>query len=137
MTLSVVRRFATVALLLASLATLVSCAIVPMTQPAAARAGSAAESQRLHALFDAAWEADMQRFPEWATYVGDDRYGDRLHDASAENEAAWYVGMRRLLEAGQRSRRGPSRIVFLPPERECLLLMQSASTRSPPRPIQV
>ena len=40
------------------------------------------ESRKLHALFDARWEVQMRTYPEWATYVGDSRYGDRLYDAS-------------------------------------------------------
>jgi uncharacterized protein (DUF885 family) len=44
-------------------------------------------SQRLHAVFDDHWEALMRRYPEWATSVGDHRYGDRLYDASPDAEA--------------------------------------------------
>ena len=38
----------------------------------------------LQALFDRAWEESAQRFPEWGTYRGDNRYNDRLSDASPE-----------------------------------------------------
>ena len=55
----------------------------------------------LHALFDAAWEDNMRRYPGWATYVGDNRYGDRLDDASPEAEAAGYAEQRRQLAAAQ------------------------------------
>ncbi len=53
------------------------------------------EAQRLHALFDQAWEDAMRRHPSWATYTGDRRYGDRLDDASPEAEAAAYDQARR------------------------------------------
>jgi uncharacterized protein (DUF885 family) len=42
------------------------------------------EARKLHALFDATWEEGAQQFPEWATYRGDHRYGDRLADMSAQ-----------------------------------------------------
>ena len=54
--------------------------------PAAALAAEAdaTASRALQALFDRAWEDSAQRFPEWATYRGDNRYNDRLSDASPE-----------------------------------------------------
>ncbi|MEO5697518.1 MAG: DUF885 family protein, partial [Burkholderiaceae bacterium] len=58
-------------------------------------------AQGLHALFDAAWESNMRRYPEWATDVGDDRYGDRLYDASAANEAEAFDEQRRLLRQAE------------------------------------
>ena len=36
----------------------------------------------LHALFDEDWEWTLQEYPEFATYLGDDRYNDRLDDLS-------------------------------------------------------
>jgi uncharacterized protein (DUF885 family) len=39
-----------------------------------------AESQRLHAIFDAQWEATARRHPEVATFRGDHRFGDRWTD---------------------------------------------------------
>ena len=32
-------------------------------------------TRQVRALFDDSWEASMRRYPEWATYVGDNRYG--------------------------------------------------------------
>ena len=64
--------------------------------PIAASAG--AQTRAVHALFDIAWESNMRRYPEWATYAGDNRYGDRLYDASPANEAEGYVEQRRLLQ---------------------------------------
>ncbi len=93
----------TLAALLAS-AGLAGCALPPAlpTQaaaPATAQAGSASprsdNTRQLHALFDTAWEQAMQRYPQWASYVGDRRYGDRLEDASPEAEAAGYAETRR------------------------------------------
>ena len=73
--------------------------------PAKAAAVSAAESFHLHALFDATWEDNMRRHPEWATYVGDHRYGDRLGDASPEAEAEAYAAARRQLAQARAIRR--------------------------------
>ena len=64
-----------------------------------------AETKHLHALFDARWEWSMKTYPEWATYVGDHRYGDRLGDASREAEAAGYATARRDLAEAQTIRR--------------------------------
>ena len=64
-----------------------------------------AETRRLHALFDARWEAQMKTYPEWATYVGDHRYGDRLNDASREAVAAEYAGARQALGEARAIRR--------------------------------
>ena len=53
---------------------------------------------KLHALFDEAWEADLRRFPEFGTYVGDNRFGDRLTDATARVDAEAYAEGREQLE---------------------------------------
>ena len=58
-------------------------------------------TKRLHALFDARWEAQMQRYPEWASYLGDTRYGDRLEDASPAATAAGYAATRETLASAQ------------------------------------
>ena len=87
-------RGAVFAVLLSLLAALVSCAAPPAAQvPGAA--------QRLHALFDEAWEGEMRRHPPFATYVGDTRYGDRLEDASPAAEAEGYAAARRYLAQAQ------------------------------------
>lgn len=62
--------------------------------PAVEAEVDAAETARLHALFDTQWERLMRTYPEWATMVGDHRYGDRLRDASPEAIAAEFDGMR-------------------------------------------
>ena len=104
--------------LLLVLATLAACATVPpgvapaasptappttLAAPGPARSPAATA---LHTLFDASWDAAMQRYPEWATYVGDKRWGDRLYDASPENEAAGYADLRQQLAAAQAVDRG-------------------------------
>lgn len=92
-------------LLLAAM--LAACSTVPATTPATAAPGQPATASRgpaaqaLHALFDRSWDEALQRHPEWATYVGDDRFGDRLGDASAEAEAAEFDAARRDLAAAQ------------------------------------
>jgi len=63
------------------------------------------ETKRLHALFDARWEWSMKTYPEWATFVGDHRYGDRLGDASREAEVAQHAMARSDLAAAQAIRR--------------------------------
>ncbi len=98
MMLRTAKYCAAVALTLTATVAVVGCAsstAAPQSAPALPEAG---ESQRLHALFDEAWEANMRRYPGWATYVGDNRYGDRLYDASPANEADEYVTARRHLE---------------------------------------
>ena len=76
----------------------------PQAAPAAAPA-DAAETQRLHALFDARWEARMQDRPEWATYSGDHRYGDRWSDESPGAIAARYAATRQVLAQARAMRR--------------------------------
>jgi uncharacterized protein (DUF885 family) len=55
------------------------------------------QTRRLHALFDAEWEWSMRTYPEWATFSGDHRHGDRLHDASAPAIAAEFAHSRAAL----------------------------------------
>ena len=61
---------------------------------ASAEPVDAESTRRLHALFDDEWEATMIRQPEWATYLGDNRYGDKLFDASPAAEDANYARIR-------------------------------------------
>lgn len=87
-------------------AALAGCATAPGTPPAAAGSSAATPTrspaaQALHALFDQAWEDAMRRHPDWATYVGDNRFGDRLEDASPEAEAAEFVSWRQNLAAAR------------------------------------
>jgi len=63
------------------LATLPFCLCVSAT-PAEAQANSA--GAQLKSLFDEEWEYELRTSPETATFVGDDRYNDRLTDYSAQ-----------------------------------------------------
>ena len=97
------RRYALAVALLVS--TLAACSGLQApdhpAQPMAASASVEAQATHLHALFDERWEAAMRRHPEWATYVGDKRYGDRLYDASAENEANAFAEARQQLRQAE------------------------------------
>jgi uncharacterized protein (DUF885 family) len=66
------------------LAVLMSCAAAT----AVAQEADARETRALQALFERDWEASARDFPEWATYRGDHRYGDKLTDMSAAAIAA-------------------------------------------------
>ena len=74
--------------------------IVP---PAAAlSAPGPAAAQRLQALFARHWEESAARFPEWATWRGDHRFGDHFTDMSPAGRAAhdaWTRGWLREVEA--------------------------------------
>lgn len=67
---------------------------VTTATPAPSAVARSPAATALHALFDAQWADNMQRYPEWATSVGDNRHGDRLGDASAEAEAERYALVR-------------------------------------------
>ena len=56
-----------------------------------------AQRLKLLALFEASWQDRMRRSPEWATFNGDNRYGDRLSDVSAAQQAANFALMREEL----------------------------------------
>lgn len=73
--------------------------------PATPAAADPAETARLHALFARTWEEGAQRFPEWATYRGDHRYGDRLSDASLAGEQAMDAALRQALTEARSIRR--------------------------------
>src|SRR5262245_27608195 len=40
--------------------------------------------QELHDLFREDWEWTLKEYPEFGTYIGDDRYNDKLSDLSLE-----------------------------------------------------
>lgn len=46
--------------------------------------GGNAEVDKLHTLFDEAWERDLRESPTYASYLGDKRYNDQWGDLSAE-----------------------------------------------------
>lgn len=43
----------------------------------------ASDTSAFDSIFEAYWDAQLRRGPEWATYLGDHRYDDRLADYSA------------------------------------------------------
>jgi len=67
--------------------------------PSPARKGTSAQ---LNALFDEDWEWQMRYQPEWATFFGDNRYDDRLSDASPEAYARDEAHAREMLARLQR-----------------------------------
>ena len=73
--------------------------------PVGAQPADSAATREVHALFDDDWEANMRRYPEWATYVGDSRYDDKLFDASNEAELADYARARSELARAKAIRR--------------------------------
>lgn len=76
---------------------LFACAAA-LAQPAASDTRpDPTETRRLHELFDADWQWRMRTYPEWATYRGDHRYGDRLNDRSRQAEDAAYAYARERL----------------------------------------
>ena len=84
--------------------------------PVAAAEPDAQETKALHALFDRQWEWSARTFPEFASYRGDNRFGDRLSDVSAQAitardaEVAAFLADARAL---QRSKLGPTDRVSL------------------------
>lgn len=60
---------------------LVGCTATVLTLlavPATAADTDAQETKALHALFDRHWDWSARTFPEFASYRGDHRFGDRL-----------------------------------------------------------
>jgi uncharacterized protein (DUF885 family) len=74
-----------------------SALMVACAQPAPSK-NAPGESAKLHAMFDAAWDDGARDFPEWATYRGDHRYGDRLSDLSPEAMAARDARLKQRLQ---------------------------------------
>jgi uncharacterized protein (DUF885 family) len=65
----------------------------------------AGEARRLHDLFARQWEDSARRFPEFATFRGDHRFGDRLTDRSREGRAAHDAAARAFLAEARAIRR--------------------------------
>jgi uncharacterized protein (DUF885 family) len=78
-----------------SLANLVVVLVALAAAPMAASADAVAD---LHALFDREWERDLADNPLSATYLGDQRYNDRLPDISQAAEAARNAADARVLD---------------------------------------
>ena len=79
---------------------------VTMAVPSSAAAAvDAQQTQALHALFAEDWEAQARQSPEFATFRGDHRYGDRLSDPSDAGVAARDTHTRQMLTQAQAIRR--------------------------------
>jgi uncharacterized protein (DUF885 family) len=63
------------------------------------------DARALHALFERDWEDSARDYPEWATYRGDHRFGDKLTDMSAAAIAARDARVLRTLEQARAIRR--------------------------------
>ena len=59
-----------------------------VAQPTPASSGLASRRAQFRAAIDAQWQYELKTHPEFATYVGDPRYNDRLSDESAQAVAA-------------------------------------------------
>ncbi len=90
---STIHRFAP------QLAIVVACWCAGVLAPLPGRAQVASPSSasvQAHAVFDAYWERTAPMFPEWATYRGDHRLGDRLNDGSPQARERWFALVREL-----------------------------------------
>jgi uncharacterized protein (DUF885 family) len=81
---------------------------------------AADDAARLHAIFDDYWQSQMLDAPEFATFVGDDRYNDKLTDlapeAIAKRKAAvseFIVRLRGIAPTGLSDQDQVSRAVLL------------------------
>lgn len=67
---------------------------------------SAGETRKLQSLFERHWAYVGKTFPEWATFRGDHRYGDRLADNSRAARDVRDADTRRWLAEARRIARG-------------------------------
>jgi uncharacterized protein (DUF885 family) len=84
------------AVLLASLSLL-----GPAARAAAPPAAPAGESERLHRLFDLAWEFKLRETPEFATYIGFPGHNDRWSDDSPAGIEHRHTLLREQLETAR------------------------------------
>ena len=42
------------------------------------------ETKKFHSILDSEWKSNVEKYPEWATRLGDNRFNDKLNDASYE-----------------------------------------------------
>lgn len=102
-------------------ALLAACGQAPRGQDPARGAGetsavSVDEARKAHALFDAYWDETARMYPEWASYRGDQRFGDRLLDASPSAIAArdaWWRDLQQRIARIDASRLSPTDQVSL------------------------
>lgn len=78
-----------------ALCLLAAPALQAQTPPAVAGTPAAAPSPA-QAIFDEYWARTAEMSPEWATYRGDHRFGDRLDDGSPQARERWHALAREL-----------------------------------------
>jgi uncharacterized protein (DUF885 family) len=64
-------------------------AAAPQAAPATQPASIEANRKALNDLFEEYWQAVLKRSPEFASYLGDKRYNDRIDDYSVKAENDW------------------------------------------------
>ena len=42
------------------------------------------EAKKFHSILDNEWKSNVEKYPEWATRLGDNRFNDKLNNASYE-----------------------------------------------------
>ena len=97
-------------------ATVLSLLAVPAAAADTAADPDSQQTKALHALFDRHWDWSARSFPEFASYRGDHRFGDRLSDLSAIAIAQRDAEVARFLadaRAVQRNKLGPTDRVSL------------------------
>ncbi|MGD0294771.1 MAG: DUF885 domain-containing protein [Terracidiphilus sp.] len=86
------KRFPLTALFVAAFLLLAFAPAMSAQAPAAPPAQAAsveANRKALNGLFEEYWQAVMERSPEYASYLGDKRYNDRIDDHSVKAENDW------------------------------------------------
>jgi uncharacterized protein (DUF885 family) len=63
--------------------------VAPVQTTPAQPASVEANRKALNDLFEEYWQAGLERSPEYASYLGDKRYNDRIDDYSVKAENAW------------------------------------------------
>ena len=56
------------------------------------------ETKKFHSLLDDEWRKNVEEYPEWATQLGDNRFNDKLNDASYGKVIQRQNKTRKLLE---------------------------------------
>ncbi|HEX4963377.1 MAG TPA: DUF885 domain-containing protein [Thermoanaerobaculia bacterium] len=88
------------------LLSLVLFPFLPTAGAAAPPAAQASESERLHRLFDSAWESKLRETPEFATYIGFPGHNDRWSDFSPAGIEHRHALLREQLKTAQSIDRG-------------------------------
>lgn len=75
---------------------LIVLAAVVVIAPSIGHAGDKASAKSLNALFEDYWQFRLAKSPEWATYLGDHRYDDKVTDYSASARDRYLVSIRQF-----------------------------------------